>query len=256
MQVSLEEKKQIMRIALFAADILVRNGAEMYRVEDTIKRICLSKGLNTVTASATPTMIIIGDSRLDGLTFISSIRKRGSNMDKICKINEFSRNFINKPFDFEKSLSELKAIELNEVYTGFKQMIAAGVASAIFNLLFQGSLIDMPFTFFISIIGMKIEMKIEALSETSFLANQTATFIMTLIASVFTRFFLNLNFDSIIVGSIYPILPGVALTNGIRDFIAGDLTSGLARGMEAMMTAIAIATGVAGAIFIRMKLGI
>lgn len=51
-------------------------------------------------------------------------------------------------------------------------------------------------------------------------------------------------------------MPGVALTNGIRDFIAGDLTSGLARGMEAMMTAIAIATGVAGAIFIRMKLGI
>ena len=38
-------------------------------------------------------------------------------------------------------------------------------------------------------------------------------------------------------------VPGVALTNSIRDFLSGDMLSGVARLMEAMLTAISLAAG-------------
>lgn len=40
------QKKQILRLALYAGEIMLKNGAETYRVEDTITRICKSKNLS------------------------------------------------------------------------------------------------------------------------------------------------------------------------------------------------------------------
>lgn len=59
----------------------------------------------------------------------------------------------------------------------------------------------------------------------------------------------------VIVGSIMPLLPGVALTNGIRDFISGDLISGVSRVSEALLTAIAIAVGIGSALKLLIMLG-
>ena len=47
----------------------------------------------------------------------------------------------------------------------------------------------------------------------------------------------------IIIGVIMPLLPGVALTNCIRDIMNGDLVSGSARLMEALLTGGCIAVG-------------
>ncbi len=50
--------------------------------------------------------------------------------------------------------------------------------------------------------------------------------------------------DIIIIGSIMSLVPGVAITNAMRDTISGDFISGLSRGMEAVFSALAIAFGV------------
>ena len=39
------------------------------------------------------------------------------------------------------------------------------------------------------------------------------------------------------------LVPGLAITNAVRDSIAGDLISGLARGAEALLIAVAVALG-------------
>ena len=49
---------------------------------------------------------------------------------------------------------------------------------------------------------------------------------------------------AIITGAIMPLLPGLAITNAIRDTVNGDLVSGVARTAEALLKAIAIAAGV------------
>jgi uncharacterized membrane protein YjjP (DUF1212 family) len=84
------------------------------------------------------------------------------------------------------------------------------------------------------------------------LNRQTAIFLATFIAAVHAALvaFIAVSViegtqvDKIIIGGIMPLLPGVALTNAVRDMIAGDLVAGLARGAEAVLIASAIAAGV------------
>ena len=63
------------------------------------------------------------------------------------------------------------------------------------------------------------------------------------------------NLDSIIVGAALSLVPGVAFTAGIRDFISGDLISGIARIGESILVAIAIAFGVGSILMLYSMLG-
>jgi uncharacterized membrane protein YjjB (DUF3815 family) len=42
-----------------------------------------------------------------------------------------------------------------------------------------------------------------------------------------------------------PLVPGILITNAIRDLLAGELLAGMSRGVEAALTAFAIGAGVA-----------
>ena len=67
-------KKDILRLALFIGELMLSNGAETYRVEDSILRICKSRGFNHINVFTSPTVIIISDDRFDGLTFMKTIK--------------------------------------------------------------------------------------------------------------------------------------------------------------------------------------
>ena len=50
--------------------------------------------------------------------------------------------------------------------------------------------------------------------------------------------------DKVIIGGIIPLVPGIALTNGVRDIAGCDYLSGTIRGIEALLIGAAIALGV------------
>lgn len=249
------QKKQILRLALYAGEIMLKNGAETYRVEDTIIRICKSKNLNHISAFVTPTVIMISDDRFDGYSFIKSIKSRNTDLNKISMINDFSREFTLHNLDVKESLNELKKIDKAPSYKTITKMIWAGIASGMFATLFGGKASDFMVAFFISMIAMVSFEKLERLSETSFLANVAASFIIGILAIIVRRTGFGNSLDMVIVGSIMPLLPGVALTNGIRDFISGDLISGVSRVSEALITAISIAVGIGTAFKVLILLG-
>lgn len=53
-----------------------------------------------------------------------------------------------------------------------------------------------------------------------------------------------MDLNVIIIASIMPLVPGVAITNAVYDTLHGDYISGAARMLEAFVTAAAIAIGV------------
>ena len=52
------------------------------------------------------------------------------------------------------------------------------------------------------------------------------------------------NLQSTIIGCLMILTPGVAITNSLRDIMGGDYISGMARMLEALLTATFIAVGV------------
>ena len=50
--------------------------------------------------------------------------------------------------------------------------------------------------------------------------------------------------DTIIISAIMPLVPGVAITNAVRDTLQGDYITGSSRMLEAFIKAASIALGV------------
>ena len=56
---------------------------------------------------------------------------------------------------------------------------------------------------------------------------------------------MHFNTDSIVIGNVMLLIPGLALTSALRDIIGGDLITGSLVMIEAVLKAVAIAIGFA-----------
>ncbi|MGL5438992.1 MAG: threonine/serine exporter family protein [Filifactoraceae bacterium] len=243
-QEELSQKKKLFRLALYAGEIMIKNGAEVYRTEDTIHRFFRSKDFFHVNAFVTPTVIILGDARYDGFSFMKNIKTRTTNLEKVALVNNFAREFVSSDMDLNTALSKLIAIDKTSSYSTNQRLICTGLSSGAFSMMLGGSYIDFILASIISILALAVTEKVSSMSSPTFLGNVISGAIISSLALTFNKLKLNTDMNIIIVGSIMPLLPGVALTNGIRDFISGDLISGSSRAFEAALIAVAIASGV------------
>ena len=229
----------VFRIALTAAELLVKNGAEMSRAEETILRICASRGITNLAVFVSPTVIIIGDSSKDGST----------NIQKLSLVNDFSRKFTEKKIDEKDALAVLKEVENQKGYSYPLILVTAGIGCGIFSMLLGGTINDFLVTFLATIAAVYLYGVVQEFSKTVFLGNFIAGFFVGIITIFFYHIKFIRNLDMIIVGAVLSLVPGVAFTSGIRDFILGDLISGLARTFEAVLVAVAIAFGIGSILF-------
>lgn len=244
-----------LQIALRAGEILVKNGAEMYRVEETIVRICESRGVTTVTPLALPTLILVSDDYGQNTVYTKNIKKRSNNINKIALVNDFSRKFVSGKIALTEAMDTLEAINTHKGYPYWLILIAAGVGCGIFAVLVGGKLGDLIAAFVASCVAVWVNDTIFARVKTVFTGNFVASMFVGIISVISFKIKLVDNLDSIIVGAALALVPGVAFTAGIRDFISGDLVSGIARIGEAVLVAVAIAFGVGSILMIFALLG-
>jgi uncharacterized membrane protein YjjP (DUF1212 family) len=70
-----------------------------------------------------------------------------------------------------------------------------------------------------------------------------ASFLVSLAAIALTNAHWGQDANKIIIGNIMLLIPGIALTNSLRDMISGDIMSGMLRFFDAILVAAAIAAG-------------
>jgi uncharacterized membrane protein YjjP (DUF1212 family) len=73
--------------------------------------------------------------------------------------------------------------------------------------------------------------------------NVVASFLLSLAAILLVRLGIGHDTNKIIIGNIMLLIPGIALTNSLRDMISGDIMTGLLRFLDAVLVAAAIAAG-------------
>ncbi|WP_129597609.1 threonine/serine ThrE exporter family protein [Anaerophilus nitritogenes] len=244
-------EKDVLVMALYAGEIMLKNGAETYRVEDTVMRICKAYKISYVESFVTPTGIFVSvDCRENGgdvLTFIKRIVERTIDLNKISKVNDFSRKVSSSFLSIEEALEILKKIDHLPKYPKFLKIFGAATASSFFGVMLGATYSD-----FISVLITSICIYIsisftEKLNSNFFIQNLFGGAIAAFIAILSIHIGVGIHLDKIIISSIMILVPGVAITNAVRDYISGDLLSGAARTAEAFIVAIAIAVG-AGAV--------
>lgn len=240
-------QKKILIVAIYAAEIMMKNGAEIYRVEDTVTRICKAGRIRHVEVFATPTGIFVsmdnGDEDDDPLTYIKRIHSTGTNLSKISKVNHFSREFSTTDLSVEAGMEILKQIDKEEEYPFAIRVAAASIVCCFFSLIFGGSAIDACVAIISGVCCYSLFSLLRELDINSFIRCFCCCGLAAFIAIFASSSIPDASYDPIIIGTIMLFVPGAAITNSIRDFLSGDMLAGMARLMEAVLTAIGLACG-------------
>lgn len=237
---------EVMQIALLAGEILLKSGAEVYRVEDTISRISKSFNVECETF-VMPTGIFIsnnGNGKEFG-SYVRRIKSRSLDLHRIELINSFSRKVEVEKITYEEAMKELKNIEGAPYFSFPIMLLSAGMTAFSYTVLFKGKLWDGVVSFFICIIIYLFNVILSKIGSFQFLQNLLSGAIAGGISMVMYSIFPVLNVDKIIIGGIMILVPGMAITNGIKDALYGDIVSSLSRIGEAIFVVTAVGIGVA-----------
>ena len=250
-------KKDILRFALLLGEQMLTNGAETSRVEDSVLRVCKSRGFKHVNVFTTPTCVIISDEKFDGLTFMKTISKRTINLTKIDRLNDISRRFVqNEDIDPLKAISMLQEVDAVKDYDQFVYFAGTAMASASFAYLIGGTcILDFILTLVIASIGVIIYNKTIKLNQIPFFATLISSFFIAVFGNLLVKYNILASSKSLIVGSIMPLLPGVSFIKGLRDLISGNLIAGTSRIIDACLIAAAIAVGVGVVLDLSIRFG-
>lgn len=235
---------KILHISTYAGTILLESGAEIYRVEDTIIRICNAYGIKNVDSFATPTGIIVSvTDEFKTSSIVKRIKVRGVDLNKIHLINDLCRNINSDNISLDEFYDKLSIINKKPTYPLWISIFFAAIAAGSFAVIYGGNSRDFLGAFFIGLIIKTISIKFSQASINAFFINFTGGAITSIVALILNNLHIISNIDKTIIGSIMLLVPGLAITNAIRDIIAGDYLTGLTKCAEALMIAISIAAG-------------
>jgi len=239
------EEQAVVESCLLAGRIMMQSGAETYRVEDTMMRMAAACGLPESQSYVTPTGIIFS---LEGLTPTHFVRisERGTDLGRIAKVNNISRRMANNELTVSQAFTELQEVDKEKVsFPIWLQVAAAALASGSFLILFKGDWADYLPAFFVGGAGFSLLLLTNHFTKVKFFAEFSGAFVIAHIALLLVKNGLGHELDLIVIASVMPLVPGLLITNAIRDLMAGHFVSGLSKGAEAFLTAFAIGAGVA-----------
>lgn len=239
--------EKILNFAVSVGELMLKSGAETYRVEDTITRILNVHSFQTVDTFVIPTGIMV---TIEGETFSLStkvvrVKNRGNRLDRIERLNQLSRDYVSGQISLEEGYLRLETIKNAPGYKPCTVVLWIGISCSFFAIMFNANLFEFILSFFI---GLGVGFLQYRLGK-----KQIVSFFMLFICSLFLGFSVmfcqfifkgTIHIEPIIIGCIMPLLPGVAFTTAVRDAIGDELISGIARGVEALLVAIALAAGI------------
>ena len=228
---------------------LAMSGAETFRVEDTIHRILLAYGVEC-EVFAIPNSVSVSLEAANGkpLMIMRRIGFHGNDLEKMEKLNALSRQICaKKPAVDEamewlhKTLASCRTYSTGAFYLG---NVLVGIG---FCLVFGGALSDCLWAGLIGLIIGLVTRFMDRREANPFFSTILASCLMALPAYAAAGLGWLKSPDAAIIGALMLLVPGLLITNSMRDIIYGDTNSGIFRIVQVVLTALAIALGTAAA---------
>ena len=193
---------------------------------------------------ATPTLIIISFSLDNELCHnIKRTQLKSVDINKIDQVNDLSRSLSNHQIPLEEFHQKLIDIDNQKKYSDLIMIIGAAICTFGFALFFGGNFKDALSAFIIGGIIKTMNLKLDVFEMNSFFKYLISGALATFLSILFNYLGICQNLDTTIISVDMLLVPGLAITNAMRDTVDGNLVSGMARAMEAIFIAVAIAIG-------------
>ncbi|MCI5771731.1 MAG: threonine/serine exporter family protein [Clostridiales bacterium] len=229
-----------------AAQIILESGGETYRSEETAEKMCQGFGIEKMDVLAMPTGVTMTVQSEDGesMTRIVRVRQRAINLARIDACNCVSRKVAAGKMNAEEAYRTLEAIRTSPPFPQSMMLVACALSSGFFAVMLGGMWIDFAVACVCGLVTQALLPCLHKRRVPTVLTGMISGFFTALIALLSRAYFPQINIEAVISGAIMPVLPGMAMTSAIRDTIRGDLVSGGARSVEAVLSAVLIAAGV------------
>lgn len=222
-------------------------GAETFRVEESMERILHTYQVKA-EVFAIPNCLFVSAHTDDGKT-TSRMRRIGepsTDMDGVEHYSGLSRRICAQAPSLATAERWLEETEADRVYYG-NTLRYAGLflAAAGFCILFGGGIRDAVISGFCGKIAGLVESFLRMRRANLFFRTILASLLFSFPAYVLNGLGLVADPNTVVIGALMPLVPGLLFTNAMRDIIYGDMISSVIRILQVILVALAIAIGTA-----------
>ena len=238
--------KEVLSLAVEIADVMLRNGGEIYRIEDTVIHILKAYNVESFDVYVLSNGIFASanEDKEDACSMIRHVPLGSVNLSKIAYLNQLTRDLCTHKCTIPEAWERVKEAKALPNYSTKIQNFFCGLGSACYTFIFGGTLIDFGFSFVIGLFEQMVLNYMSSRKISRFLKNVFASAFVSTCTCLLVLTRLPIFQDKIIIGAIMPLVPGITFTTSIRDFHNGDYLSGTIHLIDALLTALCIAVGI------------
>ena len=238
--------KEVLALAVELADVMLRNGAEIYRIEDTVIHILKAYNIESFDVYVLSNGIFASanEDKDDACSMIRHVPLGGVNLSKIAYLNQLTRDLCSHNCTIEEAWERIKIAKTLPKYSNKIQIFFCGLGSACYTFIFGGGWMDFGFSFIIGSLEQILLTYMDNHKVSRFLRNVFASMFVSFCSILVLFTGLPLLQDKIVIGAIMTLVPGITFTTSIRDFHNGDYLSGTIHLIDALLTALCIAVGI------------
>lgn len=239
------EQAELIECFLDMGQLLLKCGAEISRVEDTLSRMGKAYGCIRVDVFVI-TSIISLSIEFPNEEVLTETRRIYSSSETdfmhLEQLNHISRSCCQKPIPVAELRGKLRQIASEEKSVGML-LLGSILAAGSFAVFFGGTLWDgLAAAVFAAGICF-LQRRLGKTEVTPVGSNLLLSLITGLVAGLICPLIPVLHPDKILIGDIMLLIPGLAMINAVRNILGGDTISGLVRLTESLVWAAALAGG-------------
>ena len=270
----MEQSRRALELVTRIGEVLLKNGGEIFRVQQTMQLVAKAYGIpgfqvyvlanglfvsmqeegRTITrpvesGDAAGQEYLFGQEHLASRAHLARqvryVPLSSVHLGRVAAVNNLSREIVAQKYTVEEASRKIEQIDKLPFTSNAVQTLMSGLGAGAFCILFGGSLLDSAAAFLSGLVLWIFVLFLTARGANKIMVNILASALVTAMGVLFFHLFsFGDSMDMIVIGSIVPLLPGVPLTNSIRDYLNGDYLSGTIRMIDAVLVACCIALGV------------
>lgn len=237
--------EKILTYAMDIGECMLTSGGEVHRVEASVQRICTALGAARTDVFIITSSMVVTVFDVDGRSYTQTrrITASGTDYERLHRLNDLSRRICAGKLGVDGIAAALESAVNAPVYPLWLECICYSVIAGAFTLFFGGGLTEMTVSLTAGLAVRLLMILSEKAVPSKIFSKFTSAVTATLVSLIAVKLGIVSSVDKIIIGNIMTLIPGIGLTNALRDLFTGDSIAGLLRSIEAVLTALAIAAG-------------
>ena len=237
----------VVRLALDIGEQILVSGGEVGRVEDTVARLCTSYGAVRTDVFAITSLVFVTAVWENGeiVTQSRRIKEVEKCMRRLEDLNALSRRICSEKLSVEEAEAAFADIMKKATSTWVKVLIGSLLAATSYTAFFGGDLKDCLVAPIIAAVIFASQFLTRKLGGNKFFSQALCSFLATTVATFAVAATLGSSVDHIMIGCIMILIPGISVTHAVENLIIGDTIAGWISLSEALVIALAVASGFA-----------